>query len=170
MSLVNSQTLGNWIQIVTGLAVVFGLFLVFAELRQAKQLASADLVSQGFSEGLSTQRGLMGEEFATVLANACMHPFDLTDDEVVALDFYFQVQLNNVYRMEFLDGVAKIITPDIVLIENLRPILVTEHGRYWIKQRELLPRVQQIVDQITNEPMDCGDYYTDLRELGGNNP
>ena len=132
----NSQVFGNWIQIITGLAVVFGLFLVFIELRQAKQIASAELVSQGFSEGLSTQRGLMGEEFASVLANACLHPRELTDDQVVALDFYFQVQLNNVYRMEFIDTVAEITTPDIVMIENLRPILVTEHGRYWIAKKE----------------------------------
>ena len=164
----NSQVFGNWIQIITGLAVVFGLFLVFIELRQAKQIASAELVSQGFSEGLSTQRGLMGEEFASVLANACLHPRELTDDQVVALDFYFQVQLNNVYRMEFIDTVAEITTPDIVMIENLRPILVTEHGRYWIAKKELLPRVHEIVSRLTNEAADCGDYYRDLKELGAN--
>jgi hypothetical protein len=162
----NTQTFSNWIQIITGLAVVIGLFLVFIELRQAKQLASADLVSQGFAEGLSTQRDLMGEEFATVLANACMHPDDLTDDQIVALDFYFQVQLNNVIRMEFLVQVADIPAPDIVLMENLRPIMVTKHGRYWITQKELPPRVHKMVNSLANEPGDCGDYYRDLKELG----
>jgi len=162
----NSQTLSNWIQIVTGFAVLIGIVLVFIELRQAKQLAAAELVSQGFSEGLSTQRSVMGEEFAAVLAKACMHSKELTDSEIVALDFYFLGQLNSVYRMEFLDGVAEIDTPDLVLAENLKPIVVSEHGRYWIKQRELPPRVQKIVSSLISNPSNCGDYYESFRKMG----
>ena len=158
--------MSNWIQIATGIGVLVGLFFVFIELQQAKQLASADLVSQGFSEGLSTQRSVMGEEFADVFAKACMHPEDLTDGEIVALDFYFFGQLYAVYRMEFLDGIADIDTPDLVLAQSLRPILVSEHGRYWIKQRQLLPRVQKVVDALTSERSSCGDYYSDLKSLG----
>lgn len=155
-----SQTVMNWIHVATGLGVLVGLLLVFAELRQAKQLASAELVSVGFSEGLSTQRSVMGEEFAGIYARACLRPEELTEADLVALDFYFQSQLISLYRLVYLEEMGGVdAAPDEVIIENMRPILATELGRRWIGMRPMPSNWKLLLEELTQEPANCGAYY-----------
>jgi hypothetical protein len=154
------QTVMNWIHVATGLGVLAGLLLVFAELQQAKQLAAAELISVGFSEGLSTQRSVMGEEFAGIYARACLHPAELTEADVVALDFYFQSQLISLYRLAYLDEIGGVgAAPDEVITENLRPIVATEIGRQWIRLRPMPGNWVPLLKELTQEPANCGAYY-----------
>ena len=44
----NYQSLSNWIQIVTGIAILVGLGLVVLELRQSRDIALAQLSSDLF--------------------------------------------------------------------------------------------------------------------------
>ena len=159
---VKTDNVMNWIHLATGLGVFVGLLLVYIELQQAKQLTAADLISQGFSEGLSTQRAVMGENFADIYAKVCLRPDELTEGEVVALDYYFQSQLVGLYRLEYLKDIGGLgQAPVEVLVENLRPILATRLGRRWMQQREIPSSWEGVLENW--EPADCTDYY---RELG----
>ena len=49
----NSQTIANGIQTLTGIAVLIGLALVVLELRQSRGLARAQLAADGWAEGMA---------------------------------------------------------------------------------------------------------------------
>ena len=58
------------VQAATGLAVLIGLGLVVFELRQAEQLARAELQSEGFSQLMESRRSQLSENFAATKMKA----------------------------------------------------------------------------------------------------
>ena len=79
----------NWFQIISNVAIIFGLGLVVYELNQSKQLASAQFVIDDFERLTSIQIAIMGEDPREALAKAALHPADLNERDVVALDAYY---------------------------------------------------------------------------------
>ncbi len=80
----------RWFQIITNVAILFGLGLVVYELNQSKQLASAQFVIDDMARETSIQLAMMGEDPREALAKAALHPADLNERDVVALDAYYQ--------------------------------------------------------------------------------
>ena len=77
----NAQTLFNWTQIVTGVAVLLGLSLVVWELQQTRTLMRVQLLSEGVDAQLSNYRARLGENPAPILTKACFSPDELTPEE-----------------------------------------------------------------------------------------
>ncbi len=80
----------HWFQIITNVAILFGLGLVVYELNQSKQLASAQFLIDSVARETSIQLAMMGEDPREALAKAALHPADLNERDVVALDAYYQ--------------------------------------------------------------------------------
>jgi hypothetical protein len=85
----NSQTVADWVQIVTGAALLVGLALVVWELSQSRDVATAQLTSDGSDHNQQHFIARMGENSAAALAKACVDPDSLSDEELVVLDAYF---------------------------------------------------------------------------------
>ena len=79
----------HWFQLITNVAILFGLGLVVYELNQSKQLASAQFVIDDMARETSIQLAMMGEDPREALAKAALHPADLNERDVVALDAYY---------------------------------------------------------------------------------
>jgi hypothetical protein len=80
----------HWFQIITNVAILFGLGLVVYELNQSKQIASGQFVSDNMARETSVQIAMMGEDPREALAKAALHPADLNERDVVALDAYYE--------------------------------------------------------------------------------
>jgi hypothetical protein len=80
----------NWFQIISNVAIIFGLGLVVYELNQSKQLASGEFIRENMARETSIKLAIMGEDPREALAKAALHPADLNESDVVALDAYYQ--------------------------------------------------------------------------------
>jgi len=84
----------NWFQIISNVAIIFGLGLVVYELNQSKQFASSQFVRDYNVRETSIWLATMGEDPREALAKAALHPVDLNERDVVALDaYYFSIVL-----------------------------------------------------------------------------
>ena len=80
----------NWFQIISNVAIIVGLALIGYELKQSKQLAHAQFAQEDFQGLVSTQVATMGEDPREALAKAALHPADLNERDVVALNAYYE--------------------------------------------------------------------------------
>ena len=80
----------NWFQLISNVAIIFGLGLVVYELNQSKQLASGQYVRDNLAIQASIKVAMMGEDPREALAKAALHPADLNERDVVALDAYYE--------------------------------------------------------------------------------
>ena len=84
----------DWIQLVTGLAVVIGIGLVIWELKQAQQIAEAQIAFDSYALAVEINDAIFGENAADVLAKACEAPTSLTSGEWVILDSYYRNRIS----------------------------------------------------------------------------
>ena len=84
-----TQTLTNWIQLATGVAVLIGLGLVIWELQQTREIAVAQQVDDSMSRYSNQLQAMMGEESARSLAKACDEPDSLTTEDMIILGYYY---------------------------------------------------------------------------------
>ena len=98
----NYERVGFWVQISTGLAVIFGLALVVWELQQVKTLSRAQLSSDYIAMMNEVHGYVSGESLAKALAKACTQPAELTLEEALVVDNYYFANLNLVARLVLL--------------------------------------------------------------------
>jgi len=66
-----SQSVGNWFQFVSMVAVMVGLILVIWELRQAREIVAAQIGADAFILMSQQSAAVMGEDAAKAIAKAC---------------------------------------------------------------------------------------------------
>lgn len=158
-------------QLLTGLAVVAGLLMVFYELRQAKTLALADLLSEAYSETLEDWRTVMGEYPAVALSKACHDPGSLTREERVILNAYYENALTQVSRLQVMENVGDFDSHwELAAGAFMSPILRSEYGRWWFEQvitEDTL--LIEIAEQAQAEIVDCRDEFTTVTEEPADN-
>jgi hypothetical protein len=97
-----SQTVANWIQMVTGVAVIIGLGLVVWELRQSRDATLSQLSSEYWHFASQERVAIFGEDAANVLAKACHQPMELTESDLVILEQYYEGLIARIDRMMIL--------------------------------------------------------------------
>lgn len=157
----NNRTLVSWVQVITGIALLLGLALVMFELRQAKSLTLAELVSQGYGEALEDNRALMGEETALALAIACYAPKQLNDAQMVMINAYFTNQVLQASRWRVLDNIADFGVPwREIAQQQLTSVLAIPLGRHWFSSAALVdPEMAQIGAIVIERKPNCATYY-----------
>jgi hypothetical protein len=85
----DSGKLNNWIQSITGIAVVIGIGLVILELQQNREATMSQLSSEAFQMISQFHTSVLGDQPAEALAKACEQPKELTTEELVVLDHYY---------------------------------------------------------------------------------
>jgi hypothetical protein len=98
----NSEKLANWIQVATSIAVLVGLGLVVAEIRQTHRLTRTEMGSAGFDLLFERWRSHIGENFAVARTKACVAPDELTDVELTELRHYYLVTFASINRQRVL--------------------------------------------------------------------
>lgn len=132
------QKISEWVQIATGIAVLIGLGLVIYELRQTRDVALAQLSSDGFDHFQQRVIAEMGENPATTLAKLCAGLTSLSDEELIVLSAYYENHLLNAFRAYriaqrtgFYDGAWRQIVED-----QFPAILSSAIGRAWWEEEK----------------------------------
>lgn len=83
----------NAVQIATTLAILLGLALVVWELKQTRDLASAQLISDTLITREQSNLSSMGENPIATLSKTCFAKENLTGEEVRIASIYYQTKL-----------------------------------------------------------------------------
>lgn len=153
----NEQKLSAIVHAATGIALVLGLGLVMIELRQSKELALAEITSQGYSEVIENARTTMGENPAISISKACNSPNELTPEDDVVLNAFYRAQVTQIDRLRVLEAVANFGVPWRQFAPQLlTDLLSQEHGRRWFdKNLYDAPELVEIRDEILATNPSC---------------
>ena len=129
----DSQALSSWLQTIAAIAVLCGLGLVIWELRQARDIAKIQSVSDGMAGYSQRVQAMMGEDSAAAVAKACDEPDSLTTEDMIVLNHFHTELLNNMRWSLALQNVSD----DLAVFDwqewsgNFTSIFATEYGRWW---------------------------------------
>jgi hypothetical protein len=124
----------NWFQIISNVAIIFGLGLVVYELNQSKQLANAQFVTENFHRMTSIQIAMMGEDPREALAKAALHPADLNEREVVTLDAYYESIMMGWFSLRVSSEYGDFDAPwRLTVVNSVQKDFSTEPGRRWLR-------------------------------------
>lgn len=93
------HSLFEWVQMITGLAVIVGLVLVVIELRQSHTLSHVANVQNTFSGMLATEQTQLSENFPETFNKACVAPETMSDEEHLEMRIYRNLQILNIERI-----------------------------------------------------------------------
>ena len=124
----------NWFQIISNVAIIVGLGLVIYELNQSKQLASSQFVRDYNARETSILLAMMGEDPREALAKAALHPVDLTERDVVALDAYYMSIVMGWYNLQFSSQNAGFDIPwREQVVASVQRQFSSEPARRWLR-------------------------------------
>ena len=170
------QSLSVWIQLLATIAVLAGLALVVWELRQAHELARLQYASESQSDQANQRLALQGESVYETLVRACYTPDELTREDAVMLDAYFNSQMGILGRM--------LMGRDIAALDNnwreigrrqLRLIVRFPQGEKWVRSdywwrsnREVLDLLEQTLRE--GSTLDCTSDFDRILGVQSDDP
>ena len=163
-----SQQLVDWVQIITGLAVVVGIGLVIWELQQAREIARFEQFNTSFAQYSARVHTQMGENAASAVAKACDHPDDLTTEEMFVLDRYYTDVLNNIREPLLANKLSDGLNAnewEVWAPGNFSVIFSTEYGRWWFENSNWETEVMEAGRQYlaSHDALSCSERYDGYR-------
>ncbi len=162
----------HWFQLITNVAILFGLGLVVYELNQSKQLASAQFIIDNIARQTSIELAMMSEDPREALAKAALHPADLNERDVVALDAYYHSIVMGWVANRLYPQRAGVDLPwRAIVAESARRNLSTEPARRWLRawaadqEGDLFGGMElaEIAEKAVQD--DSGNHYRSRYEL-----
>jgi len=148
-------TTTDWVQVIATLAIVISIGLVLLELRQGREIAEAQLISDQYALQAGLLQATLGENAADVLAKACSHPGDLTREETEVLDAWYQSKLAEIARRRQIAKLTGFYDQDATVTADLFAILGTPYGRHqWTTVSrffEGLPEVREAAEKMLSK-------------------
>jgi len=156
------------IQIVTAIAVLAGLGLVYVELRQSKDIARAQLFSDGWLESIQHDMVIMGENSASVIQRACLEPEEMSLQELTILNKYFGSLMSQPLRLYSL-GQTGVIDAEVWKVSTpYEEIMSTRYGLVWWEQvaadwmePEIKTYGDKVFERLKSQPPLCKTIYVD---------
>ena len=146
------QSINNWIQSISGLAILTGLLFVVLELEQNREAMGAHLSNDGYQMLTQTQASLLGENPVQVLAKACDEPESLTTADFILLDrYYFQLVQTAISRLKHLGSRgSSFYPPDYwkTVVGPWRHIFSTTVGREWWRTSVFDQEIRALGDEV----------------------
>lgn len=164
----DSSKLNNWIQSITGIAVLLGIGLVVFELQQNREATISQLSSEGFQVVSQMNSSVLGDQPAEALAKACEKPDELTTAELVVLDHYYTDLIMRTRRIRTLGERGSFYGPDQWKEDygQWAFMFETAAGRAYWKSFPHDPELQRVGDELLSNwsRPTCGELYASWRE------
>ena len=162
------------VQLITAVAVLVGIYFVMIELRQGREISTVEMVHTRLITQIEHDARVYGENLAVTLAKACHSPEKLDDSEVIALNKYFETQMNQM-SVAYTGAIIGSFQKGLGVVENWRvlsaryvnEVLSYPSGRSWIKKHPVWssekqpPQLKEMVNfvrSINLKPrVDCSD-------------
>jgi len=157
----------DWIQAVSAVAIVVGVILVVAEMRQNSDLMRTQLINEIISDHFAYDRQIMGENPSPTLIKACFHPEDLSEAELSVAAAAMDYRYDTVMRTKIIEESGDLGMPWRKGAEiHLRRLLETPLGRLdFEKNKDIAwywdPEIVDIAEKILASPdfEDCTARY-----------
>lgn len=149
-------TTTDWVQIVATLAIVVSIVLVLVELRQNREIATAQLISDEWAMEASLKVAMLGESPSLALAKSCSHPSELTREDIEILDNYVQAKLAQIGRERQISALTGFYDEQFSIYGTLVEVLGTPYGRhswemvrpYWAAYPEVTETAEKVLGEI----------------------
>ncbi len=154
--------------------MIAGLGLVIWELQQARELAQAQLTSEGWARLSERNMAIVGEAGAEVLAKACDQPGALTAADLQVMEAITFDRLNAVNRIHALNRDAGLYSGDGAdwtrfSQQAFGEIFATEFGRGWWRatRHRWEPEVAELGDRYLDQAgrLTCGDVARQISRM-----
>ncbi len=161
----------SWFQIISNVAIIVGLALVVYELDQSKQLAWAQFSQENIQRQTSIQIAMMGEDPREAFAKAALHPADLNERDVVALDAYYDSIVIGWVNVRLYSQSAAVDVPlQAIVADSAQRNFSSEPARRWLRAWAAgmdgtfgLMELAEIAEKAVQD--DSGGYYRSRYEL-----
>ena len=129
----NLERIGHLSQIFSGVILILGIGLVIVELRQAKQLARAQLISDSFAIQADRLVAQLGENSAAIIAKACQGSEPLTREVSAVLSTKYQLHNLIAFRSWLLSELFEFeeATWRDTAATQFLYVFRNQHGRAW---------------------------------------
>ena len=145
----------SWLHAISAAAIIVGVILVVYELRQTRQLAEAQLLTDLLSQLTQQQSSLWGENAADVLVRACENE-NLSKSDSLILYTYFQEVLTRSARLHALNDLGFTYYSAKAQLEgDLEVILSFPQGRTWLEGLSSTHFFQDTLDSMK----EAGEQY-----------
>ena len=137
----------EWVQGIAAIAVIAGLVLVIWELRQSRQVATAQLTSDAMSQTLQLDLSQVGDDPKVALARACQDPNSLTIEDLVVLRSYYIATVGVVFRAFLIEQRSELYEGIWIDAGEGRfpDVFYSRAGRlWWARQQHVYPK--ELVD------------------------
>ena len=155
------------VHVLTVVALVLGLMVVVAELRQNRDAILAENTSSGFNRYSLLNIASLGEQPLSVLAKACEQPGELSVEDLMLLDIYYFELLTRV-RSQMLISQQTDLSRDWQARShgNFKIILQSAPGRAWWKITLWEPEIQEMGDRVLAmaSASSCLDHFQEFRD------
>ena len=149
------------IQLVTSLSVLIGIGLVVYELRQAKQLAIAEVYNSGYISLIELSAGVGGENIAETIARIQANDPTISDADLYRFDAFAQSQISSWRRAKGLTDMG-FYDESIDWTKSVNEYTVcwyfnSDVGRRWLKgpfngpPDEVMSRVLSLIESCTGK-------------------
>jgi len=125
----DSGKVSNWLQIGANVGILLGLLLVAIQIRQATDIAKAQIENDFYLADLHLELAMMGEQPQESWAKAVYAPEEMTEEDAAVVDRYLNyniIQLNRMARMRELG-----LSTNPYLIDIMEWHLGNEVARRW---------------------------------------
>ena len=124
--------ISHLIQLATAFSVLVGIGLVVFELRQAKAIATANLIAQQFQFGSAQTTAMLGDNAAQSWVKGCIDPEALDPEDVAILDIIHWSIFNKINLLGILRDRANLDLELTSYAEGVaKEIFATPYGRSW---------------------------------------
>lgn len=136
------EKFNQWLQVITALSVIVGLFFVYQELRQNRVVAQAERLSDVYIENSEIRRFMYDNHTLLLMRKAVDQPNQLTDEEVAELDSFFEI-IWTMWAQNVAIGRLGLnaSTPEIAA-NDLTWYLGSPIGRRWVKENQAWLRLE----------------------------
>lgn len=166
-----TERIHNWIQTIAAISVLFGLFLVFLELRQNQEFAQLQLGAEAFDNTYQRNLAIMGENYAEIELKACLSPEELTHEELIQHWAYlgtFWTAIRKTIRLELVADLGRPV--EVIVRGSLReylgyPLGMFDYQEFGERDWDELTRgiAADVIEK--DEIVHCEDKYQPMLKL-----
>ncbi len=125
----------DWFQTLSNLALILGVAMVIYELRQTRDFTEAELLTVEVSRISDRLLAKMGDAPMSALTKSVHDPEELTEEEIVVLDAYYNLIVLNWTSLKLtreLIGLGATVGVEESVRLQARRVFSSEPGRRWL--------------------------------------
>lgn len=127
----NTDKLGRGLTLAANLGVIAGLILVAVQINQNTRITKAQIANDYFLADMALELAMMGEDPAGSWNRAVYAPDELSSEDAVVLDRYFNYGLVQIHRLQEMDKMGMAHEGWQERLDYLGWHLGNEVGRRW---------------------------------------